>query len=130
MQAAHLDEIDVGLPDALAQGLLASLVGGRERRPEGGEQPIQRELDRGEEEVLLRAEQPHHVGLADAGRPCHLVGGRALVAARAEDRERGQDDLRTPLDGREPPARLVGDAGIGGRCGSHAERLSANDLTL
>ena len=38
-------------------------------------------LHRREEELLLGAEQPHDVGLADAGGPRDLVGGGAVVAA-------------------------------------------------
>ena len=62
-------------------------------------------LDDGDEELLLRAEEPHHVGLADAGRAGDLVGGGAHVGLGAEHRGgRLEDELAAigRLHAREP----------------------------
>ena len=56
-------------------------------------------LEHLDEEVLLAAEHAHDVGLADAGRLGDLVGGRAEVAALAEDQARGVEDLLAALAG-------------------------------
>ena len=143
VQAPHRQEVDVCLADPLGGSLLRGdpglallvrLVRGQ-RGAEGPQHAAQCVLDRREEQVLLRSEQAHHVRLAHPGGARHLVRGRALVSPRPEDGDRRLQDLPAALVGRQPTAGV--DSVVEGRgrtavrCRrAHAERLSANDLTL
>ena len=66
-----------------------------------------RAVEHFEEEVLFAAEHAHDVGLADAGGPGDLVGGRAEVAAFAEHEARRGEDRLASFACRDPLGRFV-----------------------
>ena len=89
-QPAVGQQVDVGDAEARVHaerrsvGVAASSSASAARKP--AEQPVERALEHGEEQRLLGAEHPHHVGLADAGGLGDRIRRRADVAALAEHR--------------------------------------------
>ena len=79
------------------QSLLAPLALGRPL--EHLERLAEAPADGGDEELLLRAEEPEEVGLGDAGAAGDVLRRRALEAALGELDHRGVEDVVLALRG-------------------------------
>ena len=78
-------------------------------RLEGDRDALEGPVDGREEEILLAAEEPEHVGLGDPRKVRDRLRGRAGVAAGGKCRDRSLDDLGATLVGGD--ARAPGPAG-------------------
>src|SRR4029453_1765643 len=86
----------VRLPDRI-EGSLAALAGGC--RVEHVEGPAHTALDRGDEELLLRAKKPEDVGLRDPDRPRDRIRRTPVEPVRRKLRQCGLEDLLAALLG-------------------------------
>ncbi len=73
-----------------------------DRGLEGADHQVDGALDDGDEQRLLGAEHPHHVGLAHPGGLGHRVGRGALVTALAEDSGGDGEHLLPPVFAAHP----------------------------
>ena len=110
------DQIDVGLPQPRAEFVCGDLprVALTDDLSEGHDELRERAFDDLDEQLLLRTEHAHDVGLADAGGLGDLLGRGACVAGATEDGAGVAQNQLSPLGGRHAFANGALGRGFGG----------------